>query len=346
MKADVKENKLQYGMRVLRNAELKKLRECIDLVHERTGMSRIRCFREMMYCLKKFGSGYYDYVIFHFYELSDELRETYMTRLKNKKFTNLVNDAAYEHYFDNKCEFAEVFKDFTGRSSLDVEASSKEEIIEYFNQHDEIFGKITDSECGHGAELMKKRDFKSGEEFYDFIKEKNLGIIEDVITNHHVIKDIYPYALNTMRMVTLIGDDGKPHLIYAAQKFGDRGRFIDIYGMHGPIELDTGEIKFPLHSGETTKDLFYTEHPYTGKNFMGLKIPYFEEAKKMILEAAMVIPQVRYVGWDVAVTENGPLIIEGNPYGAYEYMQLPGQSEDGKGILERIQKVVPSFKYR
>lgn len=334
------EKKRNYFLRVLKEAKFKKLKECIDIACSRSGMSRLTCLKDMIHCTRKFGSGYHDYVIFHFYEMDDDMRATYMTRLKNKKLLNHANDPQYEHIFEDKCEFAEVFRDFTGRSSIDVSNASKEEILAYFREHDEIFGKIANSQCSYGAELMKKEQFQSEEDFYEYVKEKDLGILEEVVKNHHAIRDIYPHALNTTRMITLIGDDGKPHLLYAAQKFGDGGRFVDVFGLHGPVNMETGVVEFPFHSGDTIKGIYYWEHPYTKKPLIGFKLPYFKEAKEMILKAAGVVPQVGYVGWDVAITENGPLIIEGNPYGAYEFMQLPGQNDSGKGILEDIEKIV------
>ena len=72
----------------------------------------------------------------------------------------------------------------------------------------------------------------------------------------------------------------------------------------------------------------------------------FKEAKEMVLKAAMVVPQMRYVGWDVAVTPNGPAIIEGNNYCAHDFWQLPGQTPGGIGIIPELMKIVPSFKYR
>ncbi len=43
-----------------------------------------------------------------------------------------------------------------------------------------------------------------------------------VIENHPDLDKVYSGSANTMRMITIIGDDGKPHLIYAVQKFGIR----------------------------------------------------------------------------------------------------------------------------
>ena len=70
-----------------------------------------------------------------------------------------------------------------------------------------------------------------------------------------------------------------------------------------------------------------------------------KEAKEMILKAAMEVPQIRYIGWDVAVTPTGPAIIEGNVYCAHDFWQLPGQTPNNIGIMPTLKDLVPSYKY-
>lgn len=51
----------------------------------------------------------------------------------------------------------------------------------------------------------------------------------------------------------------------------------------------------------------------------------------MLTSAAKEIPQVAYVGWDVAITPNGPVLIEGNTTPGYRYYQMPLHMEDKCG---------------
>lgn len=332
--------KLAYIKRIIKGASFEKLNNVVTEVAKRTGKSKAAVLKDIIHCTKKFGSGYYDYIIFHFYELTDAQRATYITRVKNKNFQTLVNDIEYTHCFDNKNEFDVLFKDFIKRDFVDVPNASDEDIKAYFERHDDAFAKMLDLDCGRGAEVLNKSDFKDLDEIVKYVREKDFAVLEDVIKNHPDINKIYPHAVNTVRMITLIDDDGEPHLIFAAQKFGDKGRFVDVRGMHAPINLETGKVEFPFHSGETDTDIFYDTHPYTGEPLTGYTVPLWEEAKEMILKAAMVVPQMRYIGWDVAITPTGPVIIEGNNYGAYEYMQLPGQTKEKVGMLPTLKKYV------
>lgn len=332
-------------MRVLKNASFGKFFNVVDEASRLSGKSKAFCMLDILRCMKKFDAGYHDYVIFQWWNLTDEQKDTYLTRFRSKKLIDQVNDETYSHCFDNKNEFNAIFKDYIGRTFIDLATTSKEDVIDYFNSRDHIFAKPRDLSCGMGCENLSTADFKDGEAFYKYVMDKGFGTIEDVIQNHPDLAEIYPYSANTMRMITLIDDWGEPHLIYSVQKFGVNGRVVDNYGVHGPVDLETGEFLYPAHSGDTTADGLYTHHPNTGKPLVGFKTPMFKEAKEMVLKAAMVIPQMRYVGWDVAITPTGPAIIEGNNYCAHDFWQLPGQTPGGIGIIPVIKELVPSYKY-
>lgn len=338
------ESKLKYGLRVLRQASLGKFFGVVSETHRLSGKSRLGCMADILRCMKKFDAGYYDYLIFHFWELTDEQKDTYLTRFRNKRLLNLVNDESFSHIFNNKNEFNEVFKDYIGREFIDMKTASREDVIGFFNTRDEIFAKMTDLSCGIGSELLKTADFESADAFYDYVSEKGFGTLEDVIKNHPALAKIYDGAADTMRMITLIDNDGVPHLIYAVQKFGINGRIVDNFGVHGPVDTETGEFLYPAHSGDTKLDGMFTEHPNSHEKLVGFRVPMFKEAKEMVLKAALVVPQMRYVGWDVAVTPTGPAIIEGNDYSAHDFWQLPGQTPDGIGIMPVIRKYVPDFR--
>ena len=339
----IMENRLAYKLRVVRNMSLGLMKEFVDEIHERTGKNRLSIALDMVHCARRFGSGYHDYITYHFYELTDPYRATYMTRMKSKKLMEYMNDRDAASIFDDKSRFDEVFREFVARDFLDAKNCTREEAARFYRDNKKGFGK-KDLTCGTDAEILTMEDFADSDAFYDYIKKKEFTVVEEYFVNHEKIREVYPLSLNTMRMITVIDDEGKPQLFFAAQKFGRDGRFVDVRGLHAPIDLETGTIKFPFHSGDTTTDDFYTEHPNTGYPLIGFEVPLFEEAKEMILRAAALIPKMRYVGWDVAVTDRGPVIVEGNDYTAYDYMQLPGQQEGKEGILPDLFRLVPSLK--
>ena len=155
---------------------------------------------------------------------------------------------------------------------------------------------------------------------------------------------VYPNALNCMRMITLIDSQGEPHVIFATQKFGLNGRVVDNYGFGCRVDLETGKICSPGVSGDGSLAIVYDEHPLTHVKLVGRDIPMFFDACEMVKKAAMKIPQMRYIGWDVGITPDGPAIVEGNNYCAHDFWQLPAQTPEKTGMLPVFQKYVPEFK--
>ena len=65
-----------------------------------------------------------------------------------------------------------------------------------------------------------------------------------------------------------------------------------------------------------------------------------EEVKAMAIEAAHIVPQVRYVGWDIAISEKGPCLIEGNEYPGHVFYVFAEHHPDGKGCRHIFESVM------
>jgi hypothetical protein len=62
----------------------------------------------------------------------------------------------------------------------------------------------------------------------------------------------------------------------------------------------------------------------------------------MVEEAALVLPKVRYVGWDAAITPNGPCLIEGNDYPGHVFYNFPQHHPDGMGMIHVFKEKMES----
>ena len=334
---------MPYIFRIIAHASPKKLFGAVKTCHERSGKSSIKIFFDMLSCTRKYGAGYYDYQIFAFYNLTPEQRATYVTRLISKRFNTFMNDYEYAHFLENKDEFNRLYRKYIGRGFVELQKASKEEVMDFCSKREYIFCKMQDLECGHGCERLKVSNYGSLEELYDYLKEKGFCTIEDNIEQHEVLKKLYPNAVNSMRIITVLDSKGEAHVLYIVQKMGLGGSIIDNNCLFTPVDPETGKILYPAHSGDTLKGIIYEEHPDTHVHLQGYTIPFVKDAVKMCLEAAKITPQIRYVGWDVATTPNGPAIIEGNTYCAHDFWQLPPHTPDGIGMLPKIKEYIPEF---
>lgn len=77
-------------------------------------------------------------------------------------------------------------------------------------------------------------------------------------------------------------------------------------------------------AGKNSNNEYFYYHPSTGIKMIGFQIPNFPELKVFITKIAKVCPLARIVGWDVAITEKGFVLIEGNMGPGEDAMQLDG----------------------
>ncbi len=327
-----------YFARILTGVRFSKMKSAINTVHEKSGQGKVKTFFDMIGCGLKYGAGYYDYIIFEFYNMNKEERKTYLTRMKNKYLISHLNKRELRYIFNEKNVFDKRFKDFLGREVIDLADIGYEQFETFVQGKDYFFAKPNIGESGKGIEKIKVADFADTKALYDYIRqpEKHFGVIEEVITQHPDAARIYPDSINCLRIVTLVYD-GKPNILYAVFKMGNGGKFVDNLengGLACHFDLDKGEI---VGQGHTSALINYDAHPATGIPFVGYKLPYMEEVKELVKKAAMVVDHFGYVGWDVCLTPNGPIIVEGNDFPAYDFPQLPDPDKPRIGLIPKIE---------
>jgi len=337
--------RIKYLFRVLMGGSFKRFKDVVDRTHAKCGKNRILIVLDMLWCFVRYGAGVHDYLIFAFYDMNGRQRNTYITRLRNKRMLEMVNDESKSYIFNRKDVFNKLYKDFLHRDFLCVEDMTPENFAEFMKDKDVIFAKPSTSESGKGIEKLKKADFASVDAMYEYIRqpEKDFGVLEQEIKQHHDLAALYPLSINTYRIVTLLVD-GKAHYIYGVAKMGNEGKFVDNLengGLGCPIDPKTGKMCGVAH---TSPLINYDTHPYTGVKLVGYQLPYVREAIKLCLKAAHVTPEVGYVGWDVAVTEDGPILVEGNNYSGYDFWQLPEWTPNKRGLYPYFRKMIKGYK--
>ena len=109
------------------------------------------------------------------------------------------------------------------------------------------------------------------------------------------------------------------------------------------IDLRTGRLRKDGHSILSYHGVEVLKtHPITQTIFEDFEIPFFNSAKALVIEVARLIPGLRIVGWDVAIGESGPVLIEGNSdYG----MAGNDLSEGGYRTNPVFRKILEEIKY-
>ncbi len=106
--------------------------------------------------------------------------------------------------------------------------------------------------------------------------------------------------------------------------------------MVAPIDVKTGVVSDKAI--DKNKNL-YEVLPETGKTIKGFKFPFWNEAVKMCKEASKIVPEMAYIGWDVAFTVNGPIFVEANEFPGHDIYQLPEHTPNKIGMMEKFNNI-------
>jgi len=127
-------------------------------------------------------------------------------------------------------------------------------------------------------------------------------------------------VLQCLRLITYLDKSGQPKLIIRKIKFPKQGNLIDNFswgineGLLCSID-EYGKIRSFIKSDHTKK--YLVRHDDIGE-INGKKteftIPCWEQCVTLVLNAQKAFAPLQTIGWDVAVTDDGPFLIEGNVF--------------------------------
>lgn len=139
-------------------------------------------------------------------------------------------------------------------------------------------------------------------------------IIEECLENHPDIAKYNPSSLNTCRAVTFINKEGICRILFATLRFGRTGSVTDNWSAGGvAVGLDLGAgvmgrgLLLPQFGGG-----WQDVHPDSKQFFVGQAVPFWQELLELVQKAAETLPWCNAIGWDVAITADGPVLVEGN----------------------------------
>lgn len=129
-------------------------------------------------------------------------------------------------------------------------------------------------------------------------------------------RHVFPLTTNTIRVLTLIDEDG-PFVASVAHRFGtSRSLPIDNFrqgrGLCADVNVETGTLGRALSLSPRFERVWHSSHPETGSPIEGVRIPRLAEALEGSLAAARCFPEAVCVGWDVVITDDGFSILEAN----------------------------------
>ncbi|HOB25663.1 MAG TPA: sugar-transfer associated ATP-grasp domain-containing protein [Bacilli bacterium] len=300
------------------------------------GKSPQLMFIDTALCTLVTGSGLQDYLNYKFYDKTWKERKEYATIGYQSKFYKLAASEKYFEFFSNKVNFNHNFHKFVKREEVSY-ADGYDKVEEFIKTHESVIRKPINGLGGARVEKIMTKDIKEPKDFY-----KKLGI-SDCMIEEEIIQDpewakLSPNSINTLRIVTKC-IRGKSDILYAVARIGSGKSIVDNFHQGGVgvrINTDKGILEGICIGKDGVE---HDVSPASGIKVDGFKIPYWNEIKDMVCEAAKVNDAVNIVGWDVAISTTGPVIIEGNRGPGMDLIQVL-YNRGVKSDLEEIKKEI------
>ena len=323
-------------VRKIKAIDKEKLNKLAKDIAARNNKSVSYVKRDMIKNFIRYGIGYTDYLKGDYINLTKEQKKTYVTTKSYYKLLRYLNNPKYDATMSDKIVFNRIFSEFLGREWIDIRNTSLDDFKKFIKNKKTIFAKPPTDFGGHGIKKIEVKDIKNLEELKNELLSKKLYLVEDAIIQHKELDKLNPYAVNSFRVVTLV-KDGKSYILANALRINvDDGIAIGCQDAYMRLD-ESGKV-----CSRVVDDVanVYEEHPMAKIKFSTVKVPFVKESFEMALKAALVVPEMRYVGWDIAITPNGPVIMEGNEYPSYGLVQYYLFNDEHVGHLAQIAEIL------
>ena len=308
-------------------------------ISDRYNVSVLRVIGDMVWCAVRYGAMWTEYDDLDFFVRSKRNRETYITTFFNFRLYNKLNNKDYRNVFHEKTIFLEKFKKYIKRFWIDINRCSYAEIKDFLSSHNTVVAKASHGDSGKEVQVIENLREKNLDSIISYLKKNNLNLIEEQIVNCDEVRALNNSSLNTLRIVTVKKNDNI-ELLFAGIRIGGKNAKIDNISQGGRvarINISTGKIDSLFYSKKSSNGSYETGADEL--NAIGFQIPHYDKVIDIVKNAAMLVPEIRIVAWDVAITPTDIELVEGNESFGSVIMQLFYNSRE-TGLKPRLMEFI------
>jgi hypothetical protein len=309
---------------------------------KQTDQSKLYLLQNVINNSLKYNISLLEYFQFGFYkdvvDKSSYAGTGYMYEYQKK-----MNPPGYRDVLEDKGLFLSLYDpfikhDFALLEELIHTPEKGEELLK--NTSGKLILKHTKGQCGKGVEVIQTADY-SVQNLIEHLKSRGNDMVEEFVEQHPQLSKLSPSGLNTVRIITQINREGGVDILGARLRITVNSHIDNLAAgnLAAPIDLETGRIFGPAVYSDITKENTFI-HPVTKERIEGFQIPFWKESLQLAKEAALFRTQNRSIGWDIAITESGPDLIEGNHDWCKLLWQLPVQ----KGLKAELDQYLSGNK--
>lgn len=287
------------------------------------GKSVLSSWIDSVWCALRYGCTIRQYSIGKFYLYSGCQRKKMMTTRKFFQIVKSANNKDYVKYLENKLLFNEFFKPFVHRKWYDSQKITLEEFRELMASYNGAIVKPLDGMEGQGIYKLHAGNLLNVDEEFNKVKSAH-AIVEECLVQHEGMC-FGNQSVNTIRTITVWDEKAKKaHIIKAVLRVGVGGSIVDNFhkgGVAYEVDIPTGHV---CSKGLSAANDGIIVHPGTDICMLGYKVPNWEQVIEGCLKAQSMLPQCKYISWDVCITADGIELIEGNHDGDYDMLEFVG----------------------
>ena len=311
-------------------------------VKQQTGRNSVNIWLDIFRHSLKYNTSILEYFQFGFYkpDCSEEEKSSWAGTGFMYEFQKYMNPPQFRYLLEDKTVFDKTYGKYMHHLAISVEdLKSDNALIKTVlnNRSGKVVFKIKDGGCGKRVQVEPASSFTESS-LVKYMEDNHFDLVEEFVQQHDVINQLAPTALNTVRIITQLRPNGNVDIVGCRLRISVHGVTDNLAAGNIAAFIDpkTGIITGPgIYSDITKSETEY--HPVTGVKITGLKIPYWDEALKMVKELAVIDCRNKSIGWDLAITSYGPDLIEGNREWCKLLYQLPVQ-KGLKSVLETYRK--------
>ncbi len=189
----------------------------------------------------------------------------------------------------------------------------------------DLFAKFADRWYGEGAQIWKRQadgaycgargTRLSLDELYELLRDLSFEhpvILQPRLANHPELRAVSGKGLSTVRVVTMRDASGRIEVVLACFRMAVGPLVADNFaggGLASPVALEDGRLGPAVFKSRPGS---LASHPDTGARILGRYLPHWPAVKQLAIDGHRAFEPLPSIGWDIAITENGPVIVEGN----------------------------------
>lgn len=325
-----------YFFYFVKTTNWKRLKKHRDFVSERFGLSKWHLFWDVVGSALKYGISFHEYYYYGFYQKPAVLRAEYASMGFMYRFQKMMNPPVKRLMLADKNKFDKAFAEFMHRDLLNPIEVSVEEITSFIENREKVVLKRSTGGGGKNVEIIKvKENGITSQKIKDEAVSKNYDILEEFVQQHENLQKLSPNSLNTVRIITQLKRDGQVDVVGASLRMGIYRNTDNLSsgGITCKVNIETGVIESKGYAFDITQPLCDV-HPVSGITLIGFQVPCWDEVRSLCIKAASKYDDNKSVGWDVAIKQDGPLLIEGNHDWGARVWQMPA----GHGLKPFLEK--------